>query len=115
MGNNNNQFGINNNNNFRGSYNNFGVGNNNNSNNKGSGITYSTNSSQKSLMKYTLPQKKWIIFLHQLKLIIMMHRKVSHLTEIIKVAETMIVGEIVLIIIIIIIIMEEITIWKLWK
>ena len=57
MGNNNNKFGGNNNNNsFWGSNNNYGDGNN--SNNKGSGITYSTNISQKSLMKHTLPRKK---------------------------------------------------------
>ena len=46
---NNNNWRNNNNNSFGGSYNNYGGGNN--TNNKGSGITYSTNSSQKSLMK----------------------------------------------------------------
>ena len=59
MGNNKNKFGGNNNNNsFRGSYNNFGVGNNNNSNNKGSGITSSTNSSQKFSYKVYIASKK---------------------------------------------------------
>ncbi len=78
MGTNNNKYGGNNNNNsFGDSNNNYGKCNN--SNNKGSEITYSTNGSQKSLMKHTLPQKKWIIFLYQLKWIIMILVKVSQL------------------------------------
>ena len=93
---------IKNNNSFGGSYNNYGGSNN--SNNKGSGITSTTNSLKNSLMKNTLPWKKWMILFHQIKLIIMMDRKVSQLTEIIMVAITMIIGETVLII------MEEITI-----